>query len=154
MLAESCTYKGEYFRSPPYTCALRVACIPPTHPEYALLGFRALNKNFPPSPLEQKGELKQPGFGKSSESRFAEVLHLGIASRSLAHKGHQVMSQPAGLGISADIAGAVVLGAGWKACVCSPGLRMYTAAARSMSRELGPCILGGSGWEDLNEFWV
>ena len=153
MLAESCKYEGEYFRSTPHTCALRVACIPPTHPEYTLLGFRGPKQmSFPPSPLEQKGELKQPGFGKSSESRFAEALHLGIAARSLTHKGRQVISQPARLGISADSAGAVVLDAGCRGCVSSPGLRVYAKAARSMSHRLGPCILGGSGWRESSKF--
>ena len=59
-LTRTCAYKGEDFRSPPYISARRVASIPPTHPAYSLLGFRVPKQmSFPPSPLEQKGELKR-----------------------------------------------------------------------------------------------
>ena len=71
-------YKGGCFRSPPYTYALRTARIPPTHPEYALLGFRGpKQKNFPPSPLQQKGELKPQGLNKLIGYRFANVAQKG-----------------------------------------------------------------------------
>ena len=81
----ACEYKGEYFRSPPYTCALRVASIPPTHPAYSLLGFRGPKQmSFPPTPLRQKGELRY----RSAKVR-QQGNGFGIASRTVVGKTHE-----------------------------------------------------------------